>query len=60
VIVLKQETKATEDDIIRFATQHLASYKKPRKVVFVDEIPRTPSGKIQKYILRERYGSNGN
>ncbi|MDN4593306.1 class I adenylate-forming enzyme family protein [Polycladomyces subterraneus] len=60
VIVLKQEMKATEDDIIRFATQHLASYKKPRKVVFVKEIPRTPSGKIQKYILREKYGSTEN
>jgi fatty-acyl-CoA synthase len=47
VIVLKQEMKATEDDITRFATQHLASYKKPRKVVFVDKIPQTPSGKFK-------------
>jgi acyl-CoA synthetase (AMP-forming)/AMP-acid ligase II len=35
--------------------QRLASYKKPRRVVIVDEIPRLPSGKVLRRVLRERY-----
>jgi acyl-CoA synthetase (AMP-forming)/AMP-acid ligase II len=35
--------------------QRLASYKKPRRVVIVDEIPRLPSGKVLRRVLRDRY-----
>ena len=43
------------DDVIDYARAHLAGYKIPRSVDFVDEIPRTGSGKILKRVLREPY-----
>ncbi|MEH7237382.1 AMP-binding protein [Bacillus sp. JJ1562] len=55
VIVKKEGANLTKEVVIDFCKQCLASYKKPRKVIFVDEIPRTPSGKVQKYILRKQY-----
>lgn len=56
VIVLKENEKATEEEIIRYCRQYLAGYKCPKKVVFTDEIPMTPSGKVKKFVLREKYG----
>ncbi|MCP3740993.1 class I adenylate-forming enzyme family protein [Rossellomorea sp. BNER] len=55
VVVKKEGARVTEKDIIDYCNKHLASYKKPKKVIFVDDLPRTPSGKIQKYILRKQY-----
>jgi long-chain acyl-CoA synthetase len=34
----------------------LASYKRPSRIVFVAEIPRLPSGKVLRRVLKERYG----
>lgn len=45
----------TEEDIIAFCRTKLASYKKPTRVVVVDELPRNASGKVLKRDLRERY-----
>jgi fatty-acyl-CoA synthase len=56
VIVRKEGAKLTEEEVIEYCKKYLASYKKPKKVVFVEELPRTPSGKVQKYILRNQYG----
>lgn len=58
VIVKKKGSVLTEENIIDYCKEYLASYKKPRKVIFVDEIPRTPSGKVQKFILREQYSNS--
>jgi len=55
VIVLKEDKEATEEELISFCQQYLAKYKAPKKVVFIDEIPRTPSGKVKKFELREMY-----
>ena len=55
VIVLKEEKKATEKELITFCQPYLAKYKVPKKIVFADEIPRTPSGKVKKFELREMY-----
>lgn len=54
VIVLKQGTKATEDELVAFVSGRIASYKKPRRVHFVDELPKTAYGKILKRELRTR------
>jgi fatty-acyl-CoA synthase len=51
------DTRTDEADILRFLDGRLARYKVPKSVVFVDEIPRTASGKVLKRPLRERYGS---
>lgn len=44
----------TEDELIDFCRERLAGYKVPRRVEFVDELPTTATGKVQKFELRER------
>ncbi|MET7769331.1 AMP-binding protein [Nocardia sp. NPDC005366] len=46
----------TEDELIALVGERLATYKRPRRVVFVPEIPRLPSGKVLRRVLKERYG----
>ena len=55
VIILKQGKHITEEEIIELCKRNLASYKKPRTVKFVKNLPRTPTGKILKRKLREQY-----
>jgi len=55
VVVLKEGEKVTEDEIIEFCKKNLAGYKKPKSVNFIDTLPRTPSGKVLKPELREKY-----
>jgi acyl-CoA synthetase (AMP-forming)/AMP-acid ligase II len=54
-IVLAPGTALDPDDIKAFGKEHLASYKVPRSVDFIDELPRTGSGKILKRQLRAPY-----
>lgn len=53
---IKPGTEVTEQDIIAHCKQHLAGYKVPRAVVF-GELPKTSTGKIQKFELRKQVGS---
>ncbi|MGH9132506.1 MAG: class I adenylate-forming enzyme family protein [Ilumatobacteraceae bacterium] len=55
VVVLRPDTTATEADIIATARDRLAGFKKPKRVIFVDELPKTVSGKIIKRELRDRF-----
>ncbi len=55
VVVLKPGMSASEGDIIRTASEHLASYQKPRSVDFLDGLPKAPTGKILKRDLRDPY-----
>jgi fatty-acyl-CoA synthase len=52
-VELKAGAGATEAEIIAWCRDHLARYKCPRHVVF-GEVPKTSTGKIQKFVLRER------
>jgi fatty-acyl-CoA synthase len=52
-VVLRDGGSATEEDIIAFARERLAHFKAPRGVTFVGELPKTATGKIQKYVLRK-------
>ncbi|MDV7241203.1 MULTISPECIES: 3-[(3aS,4S,7aS)-7a-methyl-1,5-dioxo-octahydro-1H-inden-4-yl]propanoyl:CoA ligase [Rhodococcus] len=56
-VVTKPGTSLTEDDVIAFGKKHLAGFKVPRTVRFVDSLPRNPSGKVMKNILREEKSS---
>jgi len=47
----------SEVELIEHCRSQIASYKKPKSVVFVDDLPRLPSGKINKVILRQLYGT---
>jgi acyl-CoA synthetase (AMP-forming)/AMP-acid ligase II len=44
-----------KDELVAYVRAELAAYKAPRIWVFVDEFPMTPSGKVQKFVLRERF-----
>ncbi len=59
-VVLKSGEKATEEEIVEWARQHMASYKVPRHVVILDEIPKMAGWKTLRRVLRERYGGFGN
>jgi fatty-acyl-CoA synthase len=58
VVVCKPGEKLTEEEVIAFAKQHLASYKKPKQVVFIDQLPRNASMKVLKKELRQKYGQS--
>jgi long-chain acyl-CoA synthetase len=53
-VVLKQGESATEADIIAFCREQIATFKCPRRVVFVDELPKNNTGKVLRRELRER------
>ena len=55
VVVLKEGMQATEEEIIAFCKNHLASYKSPKSADFVDSLPKNPQGKILKKEIREKY-----
>ena len=55
VVVLCEGMQATEAEIIDSCKQHLAGYMKPTSVDFVDELPKAPTGKLLKRVLREKY-----
>jgi fatty-acyl-CoA synthase len=52
-VVKKEGADVSEDTIKGYVRDHLARYKVPREVVFLDELPRNPTGKILKRELRE-------
>ena len=56
VVIPKKGVKVTEEEIMEYCRQNLASFKRPRTVVFVDELPRNPMGKLIKKDIREKYG----
>src|ERR1700754_4972338 len=51
-VVLMAGASATEDELIAFVRERIAHYKAPRGITFVAELPKTATGKIQKYVLR--------
>ncbi|MEU1597646.1 acyl-CoA synthetase [Streptomyces sp. NPDC005708] len=51
--------RVTEEELIAHARETLAPFKAPKRVVFVDELPRNASGKILKRDLRTRFGDTG-
>ncbi|MFQ5637721.1 MAG: acyl--CoA ligase [bacterium] len=55
-IVLDGEATVSEQDIREFASQRLADFKVPKVVIFLDEIPKGPTGKLQRIGLAEKLG----
>ena len=53
-VVLKAGAQASEDELKTFVKERLAPYKYPRFIEFVTELPKTATGKIQRYKLREQ------
>jgi fatty-acyl-CoA synthase len=55
VVVKKPDTELAENEVIEFCKGRLAKYKIPKKVTFIDALPRTATGKILKKELRAQY-----
>jgi len=57
VVVKKKDGRTTSRDLIAHCSNLLADYKTPQVVVFVDELPKTSTGKVSKKAIRERFGA---
>jgi malonyl-CoA/methylmalonyl-CoA synthetase len=55
VVVPGDGKPPSEDDILRELRSRLAAYKCPKRIVFLDELPRNTMAKVQKNVLRDRY-----
>jgi fatty-acyl-CoA synthase len=55
LVMLKSGQHAEAQELIRFCRDRMAHFKAPKSVEFVDDLPKTATGKIQKFALRERY-----
>lgn len=56
IVVCKKGETLSVEEIIGYCKLHLASYKKPKYVEFIEQLPRNPSMKVMKNVLREKYG----
>jgi fatty-acyl-CoA synthase len=55
VVVKWPGVEVTEDEIIEYSRDNIAHFKAPKKVLFVDSLPMTPTGKVTKYVLVDKY-----
>ncbi len=53
MVALRDGEMLSEDDLIAFSRERLAGYKQPRRIVFVDALPQTASGKVQRAKVKE-------
>ena len=55
IVVTEKGQTVTADELIAHCHQRLARYKAPKTIIFADDLPYSPYGKVQKNILREKY-----
>ena len=55
-VVVKRDDVVSQEELIEHCHQRLSSFKRPESVIFVDELPRNPMGKVLKRVIREEYG----
>jgi acyl-CoA synthetase (AMP-forming)/AMP-acid ligase II len=56
VCVLKEGETVTETELIDFVSKRIASYKKPKHVQFVESLPKTASGEVDRAKVKGKYG----
>jgi fatty-acyl-CoA synthase len=56
-VVRRERAELSQEQVVEYVRDNLARYKAPREVVFLDELPRNPTGKVVKTVLRERYAA---
>ncbi len=59
LIVPKPGAKVAPEELTEYSRQKLSSYKKPESIIFVNELPRNPMGKVLKRVLRDQVGKPG-
>jgi acyl-CoA synthetase (AMP-forming)/AMP-acid ligase II len=57
VVTTRKGVSSTAEEIIAFCKKHIAGYKTPKSIEFVDSLPKNPAGKILKRELRDKYGA---
>jgi long-chain acyl-CoA synthetase len=57
LVIPRDGSAPSAEELVAFARERLAGYKLPRIVLFVDELPRTPTGKVLKRELRARFAA---
>jgi fatty-acyl-CoA synthase len=57
--VTRPGAELSEQEVKDYVSGNLARYKSPRLVVFIDSLPRNPTGKVLKRVLAERDGEGG-
>ena len=55
VVVLRKNHQVGKQELIEYCGKHLAGFKKPRSIDFVDSLPRNPNGKVARRIIREQF-----
>ena len=56
LVVLKKGQDATSEELIEYCRGRLAGFKRPRSVLFLEELPKNAYGKVSRKALREKYG----
>jgi len=59
VVVLREGYQMSEAGLIEFCAERLSGYKKPKKIVFMNELPKNAAGKVTKNVLREPFWAGG-
>lgn len=59
-IVIKDDAQLSPEELISFFRQQAASYKKPRELIFLPELPRTSTGKVDKRSLERQFSNKNN
>ncbi len=55
-VAVRRNAEVLEPEVVEACRERLANFKVPKRVIFVDRLPRNAMGKVQKVELRERYG----
>ncbi|KHE66724.1 AMP-dependent synthetase, partial [Halobacillus sp. BBL2006] len=55
VVVLREKELVSEEELIAFCREKIAHFKAPKSVSFIEELPKTASGKIQKVVIRKSF-----
>ncbi|MFB3916628.1 MAG: acyl-CoA synthetase [Terriglobales bacterium] len=58
-VVLKAGANATAEELIEFLKGKVATYKLPREIAFIDQLPRTPTGKLLRRVLKQQEAAKG-
>jgi len=54
VVLADRQASVTEDELIAWCREGLAAFKRPRSIVFGDALPKTATGKVQRFRVREQ------
>jgi fatty-acyl-CoA synthase len=60
IVVIKEGQTLTSETVVAHCAQSMAHFKMPKRVIFVDSLPKNPSGKLLKRELRQRYVETAN